>query len=82
MSAKVEKFKARRLEKKKEIELKEMSLSEHKSLSDTKNKTKKKDVKKVEEETCDITHINTNEQLTQRRNFFIMSFPIGEIHKD
>lgn len=83
MSTKVEKFKAMKLQKKfKEVELSEMKLSDHKSLSGAKNKTKKKEVKKVEEETCDITTINTDVFLSERRNFFISSFPVGEIHND
>ena len=70
------------------IELKEMKLSDHKSLKkDTSSKVVKnikssKAEKVVETEKCHIISLDMNEFVSMRRNFFLESFPVGEIHND
>jgi hypothetical protein len=70
-----------------EFELKEMKLTDHKCMSPKEDKSTRKVVSVVfeekdeitpdsfEESECEIITLNTDEFLTERREFFLSSFP-------
>ncbi len=69
-----------KIQKHEGIELKEMKLSDHKLVKMEKNPKSLKPTKIGEPEKCEIISLDMNEFVSMRRNYFLESFPVGEIH--
>ncbi len=69
-----------KIQKHEGVELKEMKLVDHKSVKKDISSKIEKNSKIGEAEKCEIISLDMNEFLSMRRNYFIESFPVGEIY--